>query len=421
TSVRLRNQLIYSVFVRDYGKNGTFNDVTKDLQRIKMLGTDMIWLMPIHPIGETGRKGREGSPYAIKDYRAVNPSYGTMKDFIHLTEEIHRLNMKCIIDVVYNHTSPDSVLAKEHPEWFHQDEDGKPIARVKEWWDIVDLDYKHKELWDYQIETLQFWAKYVDGFRCDVAPFVPLEFWQQARSAVEKVRPGAYWLAESVEPQFIRNIRSTGELCLSDSELYQVFDACYDYDIYHAFSDYLLGTGSLEKYLYLLNLQESIYPENYIKLHFTENHDRTRTAALIPDLRRRKHVTAFSLFQKGAALIYNGQEYSADEYADIFEKKPIDRSKDDISDLIFKMSRIKKLDISAFGSFTATEISEGMVCAVYTYGEKKMIGLFSIGSKAAAVNIGLPDGSYLNEYDNKKIYINDGIIPVYEDPVIIIT
>ena len=116
TKKELRNQLLYSIFVRDYGKKGTFRDVERDLDRIKDLGTDIIWLMPIHPIGKKGRKGSVGSPYAISDYRAVNPDFGTMEDFISLVDAIHEKGMKCIIDVVYNHTSPDSVLTKEHPE-----------------------------------------------------------------------------------------------------------------------------------------------------------------------------------------------------------------------------------------------------------------------------------------------------------------
>ena len=184
TDIILRNQLLYSVFIRDYGQNGTFMDVEEDLDRIKSLGTDIIWFMPIHPIGKVGRKGTIGSPYAISDYRAVNPDFGTMEDFIRLTEEIHRRGMKCIIDVVYNHTSPDSVLSKEHPEWFYRDENGKPKAKVEEWWDIVDLDYSGQGLWEYLIETLCLWARYVDGFRCDVAAFIPLDFWKRARAAV---------------------------------------------------------------------------------------------------------------------------------------------------------------------------------------------------------------------------------------------
>ena len=188
TPKELRNQTMYQIFVRNFSEEGTFRKVRERLDEIKELGTDIIWLMPIHPIGKIKRKGSLGSPYAISDYRAVNPEFGTPEDFKALVEDIHAHDMKCIIDVVYNHTSPDSVLCKEHPEWFYHKEDGSFGNRVGDWTDIIDLDYSHKELWDYQIETLKRWAEIVDGFRCDVAPLIPLEFWIAARKAVEEVR-----------------------------------------------------------------------------------------------------------------------------------------------------------------------------------------------------------------------------------------
>ena len=200
TDLSLRHQVIYSVFVRGHTKDGTFRALEGDLDRLKGLGADILWLMPIHPIGEEGRKGTIGSPYAIRDYRAVNPDMGTIDDLRHLVDAIHDRGMKCIIDVVYNHTSPDSVLAAEHPEFFLRDEQGKPTRKVADWWDIVDLDYTNRDLWRYQIDTLKQWAAIVDGFRCDVASAVPVEFWQQAHDEVETVRPGCLWLAESVRP-----------------------------------------------------------------------------------------------------------------------------------------------------------------------------------------------------------------------------
>lgn len=169
TEVTLRNQVVYSIYVRNHSEEGTFKAVEKDLERIKELGVDIIWLLPVHPIGLAARKGRLGSPYANQDYREINPELGTLADFRSLTEAIHRLGMKCIIDVVYNHTSPDSWLAAHHPEFFYRTLEGKLGNRVGDWGDIVDLDYNNQELWDYQIESLTMWAGMVDGFRCDVA------------------------------------------------------------------------------------------------------------------------------------------------------------------------------------------------------------------------------------------------------------
>ena len=154
TEKTLRNQVLYSIYVRNYSEAGTFAAVQADLDRIKALGTDIIWLLPIHPTGEKHRKGTLGSPYAIRDYRAVNPEFGTLDDFRHLVDAIHDRGMKCIIDVVYNHTSPDSWLAEHHPEWFFHKPDGSLGNRFGDWWDVADLDYSHKELWEYQIETL---------------------------------------------------------------------------------------------------------------------------------------------------------------------------------------------------------------------------------------------------------------------------
>ena len=245
TGKALRTKMIYSVFIRNYSKEGTFEALRQDLDRIRALGTDIIWLMPVHPVGEKHRKGTLGSPYAIRDYRAVNPEFGSMEDFVNLTNDIHEKGMKVIIDVVYNHTSPDSVLAKEHPEWFFHKKDGSFGNKTGDWWDVIDLDYNNRALWDYQIETLKIWARYVDGFRCDVAPMIPIEFWMQARQEIEEVRPGCIWLAESVEPEFILDNRRRGITCASDSEIFRAFDISYEYDVYWDFNRYLTGEEPL--------------------------------------------------------------------------------------------------------------------------------------------------------------------------------
>ena len=190
TNQKLRNQVIYEVFVRNHSAVGTFQGVQKDLTRIQELGVDIIWLMPIHPIGDLHRKRSLGCPYSIQDYRAINPEYGTLEDFRSLVQSIHRLGLQVMIDVVFNHTSHDSWLASHHPEWFYHNPSGKIAGKVEDWTDVVDLDYSHPELWSYLIETLKFWvAEGVDGFRCDVASLVPVEFWQEARTELKKINP----------------------------------------------------------------------------------------------------------------------------------------------------------------------------------------------------------------------------------------
>ena len=299
TDKALRNQVMYCVFVRQYSREGTFDKVREDLKRIRALGVDIIWLMPIHPIGQKRRKGSLGSPYAISDYRAVNPEYGTMADLKALVDAIHAEGMKCIIDVVYNHTSPDSVLSREHPEWFYHRPDGSFGNRIGEWYDVIDLDYSQRALWDYQIDTLKMWAGIVDGFRCDVAPLIPLEFWREARRQVAQVRPDCLWLSESVEPEFTVENRARGMMSLSDSEIFQAFDVSYEYDVYHDWVRYMTGEMPLKDYLFRVRQQEYLYPDNYVKLRFLENHDRMRAAFMAPDERALRNWTAF-VFSSGA-------------------------------------------------------------------------------------------------------------------------
>ena len=161
-----------------------FADVAADLERIHNMGVDVLYFMPIHPIGALNKKGGLGCPYSIRDYEEVNPEYGTKPDFKELVERAHELGMKVMIDVVYNHTAHDSRLVADHPEWFHQDEQGRPVTTVPEWSDVIDLKFEDPALSEYLIGVLQDWARFgVDGFRCDVASLLPLEFWQQARQA----------------------------------------------------------------------------------------------------------------------------------------------------------------------------------------------------------------------------------------------
>ena len=282
TDINLQKQVIYSIYVRAHTEEGTFLSIILDLDRIKALGTDIIWFMPIHPIGVVGKKGSLGCPYANRDYRSVNPAYGTMEDFKTLAEEIHRRGMKCMIDVVYNHTSPDAVLLQEHPEFYYRDENGNTgnkvgdwadvidldysVPKVGDWADVIDLDYSVPGLWDYQIESLCQWAQIVDGFRCDVASFVPVSFWNMARSFVEKVRPGCIWLGETVHQSFGNLVRREGFGCSRDTEAYEAFDMEYEYDIRESFDRYLRGEVVLSHWLDNMNFQEAVYPANYNKL-----------------------------------------------------------------------------------------------------------------------------------------------------------
>ena len=422
TNISLRNKVMYSIFVRNYGAHGTFKDVEEDLERIKGLGIDIIWLMPINSCGIMDKKGELGCPYAIKNYREINPQYGTLNDFKKLINKIHSLGMLCIIDVVYNHTSPDSWLVENRRSFFYRKQNGKLGNKVGDWTDVVDLDYNNKKLWEYQIETLKYWVGFgVDGFRCDVAPLVPLEFWIRARVEVTKINKNILWLAESVDSSFILKMREKGFTCLSDSEIYQAFDMAYDYDVYSKYLGYFRGKNSLKQYIDRVALQESIYPDNYVKLRFLENHDQPRAKSLIPDEEILKIWTGFLYFQKGCTLLYAGQEAQVDNTPSLFniDKINLHRVKEDFIELLKTLGEIKKKEIMARGFYKIyTAEGKDVILASYKMGNEKLIGIFNIGKQHGEVSINVADGEYTNLVDGTVILVNQGKI-VLENKAII--
>ncbi len=452
TKKELRNQMIYSIFVRNYSEEGTFEAVRRDLNRIKALGTDIIWLMPIHPTGEIRRKGTLGSPYSIRDYRAVNPEFGTMEDFIRLTEAVHAKGMRIIIDVVYNHTSPDSVLAKEHPEWFYRKPDGSFGNKTGDWWDVIDLDYHDQKLWDYQIESLCMWAKYVDGFRCDVASLVPLDFWLRAREEVKKVRPDALWLAESVHGGFMLYNRTRGIPAWSDAELFRAFDLEYDYDIYDWYLGYLEGKNSLRDYCLQVNRQEQTYPENYVKTRYLENHDQPRAHFMIPDERCLRNWTAFLFFQKGCAMLYAGQERGCTHCPTLFDRDPViwsghgkDGTNLDLSPMIRRLADMKKDPVFTDSTYHLNALQDHTVVGVHTsntwrpdssasYHGAAMTGIFPMRGEPFVLVLSdiktpggqtldtlVPDGVYENLADGSRTEVCEGRISTDGRAVIIRT
>lgn len=425
TNITLRQQVIYSIYIRNHTKEGTFQAVISDLDRIKNQGTDMIWFMPIHPIGVKNHKGTLGCPYAIQDYRKVNPEYGTLEDFKELVKEIHDRGMKCMIDVVYNHTSPDSWLTVHHPEYFYRKADGSMGTKTGDWTDVTDLDYKNRELWEYQIETLCMWAEIVDGFRCDVASLVPLEFWKEARKAVEAVHPGFVWLAETVEPSFICENRRYGHTAHSDGEMYQAFDISYDYDVNHFFLQYLKGNMTLKQYVALLKFQDGMYPENYVKLRFLENHDQTRAKAKFSGESDLRNWTAFLYFQKGATLIYGGQETENDVTPSLFDEDKVDWNTGKcLTPFMRKLYDIKKMPIVLEGAYELAVDDMGeTIIGRYAGKEEMLVGCFCTRSQSANVKLeqwDVPDGRYENLLDGEIVSVKDGILTVTGRPVMFI-
>lgn len=399
TDRSLKSCLFYQIFTRSYSQEGTFDKVTRDLERIKALGTDIIHLLPIHPTGEKNRKGSYGSPYAIKDYSAIDPFYGTEEDLSRLLTKAHSLGMKVLMDIVYNHTSPDSALFKLHPEWFFK-KDGLPGNKVGDWWDVYDLDFAQdaEGLQEYLIANLVRWALFgFDGFRCDVASLVPVDFWIRARQTVEQARPGTIWLAESVHGEFVRLLRRQGYIAASDAELYEAFDICYEYDVHGRFHDYIYGENNLKPYKQALNTQQYIFPSNAVKLRFIGNHDMDRPAKLIKDKKILEAWTAFTFFNNGATLVYMGDETLTDHRPSLFEREPIDWSKIDngFVSLIQRLAEIKKSFISSDATyFEVLENDDDAIVAFHEKGRRRVYGVFKFIGGAPAPQTNLPDGEY---------------------------
>lgn len=344
--------VIYQIFPRAFSAKGDFRSIIPELSRIRSLGADIVWLTPIHPISHEARKGSWGSPYAIDDYRAVNPDFGTEDDLAALATAVKSHGMKLMIDVVYNHTGVGSVLSKEHPEWFFQ-RDGRIGRKFDEWSDVWDLDHAQPGLADYLIDCLEKWVRLgVEGFRCDVASMVPREFWVEARRRINAGRE-ILWLAESTHTHFLRFLKGRGYTAVPCTELHDAFDLTYDYDGFEIMERVRSGRAALQEYLNHVNTQTYEYPSHVRKLRFLENHDQPRAAQVHPGLENLMNWTVFYLMLPGPSLVYAGQEVRETRQPSLFEREPLD----------WDWSR----DISSFLSAGIVAAREAKSARLYSY------------------------------------------------------
>ena len=341
-------------------------------------------------------------------------------------------DMKVMIDVVYNHTSHDAEYVKEYPEFYYR-KNGEFGNKVADWSDIIDLDYNNPLLWDKQIEALLYWTKLgVDGFRCDVAPMVPMDFWREAKNRVMELNPDTIFLAETVHPHFVEAVRNEGHYMASDSETFEVFDICYDYDTHGELVEYFNGKVSLEKVLEKKRLQEHIYPDNYVKLRFLENHDSKRSATYINNNELYAMWTAFLYFEKGTTLLYAGQEAKDTRVPSLFDIEPVcfDGLSEKHTNFLKRLGEIKKEDAFAFGRYKIHRMPAfDVIYASYRYKDELIIGIFNMGLKVGDIDIAIKDGAYLclgtimdgnyvNLIDGELITITNNKINLSQKPII---
>ena len=308
----LRDAVIYEVFPRAFSKDGNFAGVTAQLDRLKDLGVTVIWLMPIHPLGELKAKGTIGSPYAVRDYDAIDPAYGTPDDLKRLVAAAHQRNMKVFIDIVANHTAWDSVLIGKHADWYTHDAAGQIVPPNPDWVDVADLDYSKPALRQYMTQMMVRWARdyQLDGFRCDYAAGVPRDFWESVRQELDRARPGIALLAESDEPTFLQ----------------RAFEIDYAWDFYHTVSEAIAGQVPVSQVRVVWEKAAALYPRGALRLRFSDNHDQLRATGQF-GLPAAMAASALMYTLDGVPLLYNGMEVGDNTESAapaLFEKAPID-------------------------------------------------------------------------------------------------
>lgn len=332
-----RSANIYEVNVRQYTPEGTLNAFAAHLPRLHKMGVDILWLMPIQPIGHVNRKGDLGSYYAIANYTAINPEFGTFKDFKALVADAHALGMKVIIDWVANHTAWDHVWVKKHPAWYLKNEAGQIQSYrynngtdIEDWSDVIGLDYQKKEVWQAMQEAMVYWVKTadIDGFRCDVASLLPLEFWQQVRTQLDDIKP-VFMLAES------------DDLALHSHG----FDMTYDWTLQTLLKKIASGKADVSDVKNYIQSNKALVSEDAYRMTFTANHDtnswHNHDAAHFGQAFSAMTVLAATL--PGMPLIYSGQEAGLHKKLKFFEKDAIDWQSFQHEKLYSKLLSLKKI------------------------------------------------------------------------------
>jgi glycosidase len=325
-----KNSVLYEVNTRQYTPEGTFKAFAEHLPRLKSLGVDVLWFMPIFPIGVENKKGELGSYYSVRDYLNVNPEFGNLDDFKAVIAKAHALGLKVVIDWVPNHTSWDNKLTIEHPDWYVKDSTGKFIPPIGfDWTDVIQLDWTKKELQDYMIDALKFWMNMgVDGFRIDHPNHTPPEFWERARIELNAIKP----------------VLLIGEIEQPTTYLEKGFDMNYAWELYHLTVDIAQGKQSVGKLVKYYNNEWQTYPNNVYRLQFLTNHDQNTWEGTIDTLMgpAQKPLAALMFTAQAVPLIYSGQEVCLNKRIKFFVRDTIKWDSCSMTGFYRKMITLKK-------------------------------------------------------------------------------
>ena len=358
---------IYEVNTRQYTKEGTFEAFGKHLPRLKDMGVEILWFMPITPISLEGRQGSLGSYYAVADYCGINEEYGTLQDFVTLVQQAHALGMKVIIDWVANHTGLDNVWSKQYPGWYKRDDKGH-FMEANGWADVIDLDYSNTDMRNAMIASMKYWITEadIDGFRCDMAHLVPLDFWTEARKECDTVKP-LYWLAETDTEEYL-----------------QVFDASYAWEWMIDSTALVQHRMTTEKMMSVLMKYVNQCAEHSQKLMFTTNHDENSWNGTEYE-KYDGAALAFAVFTntwRGIPLVYSGQELPNKKRLKFFDKDEIEWTGDkpalhDFYKALFTLR--KRSEVFHCGAdllMLETGGNSNLVCYLCKDGDKKVLVIF---------------------------------------------
>lgn len=395
----ISDAVIYEVNVRQFTPEGTFAAFSQHLPRLKELGVEILWFMPIHPIGVKDRKGELGSYYSVVDYKAVNPEFGTLEDFKNVVNAAHSMGMKVIIDWVANHTSRDAVWLTQNPEWYVMDTlTGAPVAPF-DWSDVAKLDFSNPEVHLAMFDAMLFWVKEanIDGFRCDVAAEVPVEFWNMAVAGLKKENPNIFMLAEAEQP----------------SLQIDAFNAYYGWHFHHIKNKLAKGEYILDSIRTYMERGYTRFPNNTIPMFFTSNHDEnswngTEFQRLGEHARQ---MAALTFVMPGMPLIYNGQEVGFNRMLEFFVKDSIDWNSDSTYTSFYKaLIDLKKsnraLDTPGGGTFEELATNNPAdVYAIQRIGKNNsIIAIFNFSKESQDIVVqGTKKGKYSILFQTQQI------------------
>lgn len=368
--------VIYEVNVRQYSEAGTFKAFAEHLPRLQELGVEILWFMPIYPIGELNRKESLGSYYSIKDYTAVNPEFGTLDDFKAVVDQAHKLGMKVILDWVANHTAWDHPWVEQHPSWYAKNSLGNMFAPF-DWTDVVQLNYDNQELRGAMLESLEYWVKEanIDGYRCDVAGMVPVDFWERARLTLDKLKP-VYMLAEDENVTALLN---------------NAFNANYGWSFHHIMNNIASGEMNANDARDYFEKADSIYPAGTYPMQFTSNHDENSWNGT--EFERlgeaAKTFAALTFVAEGMPLIYSGQEAGLNKRLKFFEKDTIMWENPSMTSFYQQLTRLKKENPALYNGLAGGELQlintnepEQLLAFSRTKGQNTVLAVFNLSPQS---------------------------------------